>query len=247
LQRLPALANTAKFIGATRCVTTVRPGHESLSLKENFDAHTSRLAQIAELLEPHGISIGVGFQAAAKARAGLDHDFIFSAESLVTLIQMVNHDHVGLLLDTWNWHLGGGSFELIEKIGVRKVVAVRAADLPAGATADSIELKQRLLPNPDGVVPNAKILNWLHEHGYDGPVTPYPHVSQYKGVTRDKIVQRASDALRSVWPGAELQREAEAEAEEEASKEPDAPTTLESGTVEDQPVAEAEDTEAARA
>lgn len=219
LQKLPTLANTAKYIEATRCVTTVRPGDEERPLKENFDFHTARFTEIAELLAPHGIRLGIGFQAAEKAAEGLEHKFIDTAESLVTLIQMINSDQVGLHLDTWNWHFGGGTMELLDKLGGDKVVAVRAADAPADTSASSVELNQRLLPDPAGVVPNADILNKLHELGFDGPVTPYPHVSQYKGITRDKIVQKAADALRSVWPGIELQREAEAEAEEEARQE----------------------------
>jgi len=55
--------------------------------------------------------------------------------------------------------------------------------------------------------------------GFDGPVTSYPDPSQCKATPRDKIVQRVADGLRSVWPGAELLREAAAEAEEQTQHE----------------------------
>ena len=216
LQHLPALANTAKSIGATRCFTWVMAGHNELPLKENFDFHSNRVAEIAERLAPHGISLGLGFHAAVKARAGLEHQFITSADALVTLIQMISADNVGLHLDTWNWFLGSGTLDQLEKLGPTKIVGVRVADVPAKATADTVELNQRLLPDPAGVVPNAAILGKLHDIGYGGPVTPYPHISQCKGIPRDKVVQRAAESLRGVWPGAELLREAAAEAEEEA-------------------------------
>ena len=61
---------------------------------------------------------------------------------------MVKSDNVGLHLDTWNWHLGGGTLELVEKHGVDKLFAISVADVPAGVDADSITLQQRLLPDP---------------------------------------------------------------------------------------------------
>lgn len=214
LQNLPAMANVAKAIEATRCVTTVMPGHESLTLKDNFEFHTARFKDIADLLGPHGISLGLSFLAPAAAREGLDHQFIVDAESMLSLIDMVSADNVGLHLDTWNWHLGNGTMEQLEKLGAAKVVAVRASDLPEGASVESIQLKQRMMPKLEGIVPNADILNKLHDLGYAGPVAPFPHVSQYQGVTRDRMVQTVSEAIRSVWPGAELAQEAEAEAAE---------------------------------
>ena len=214
ITKLPALANVAKTIGATRCVTTILPGSNSLTLKENFDFHSAKLSEIGELLAPHGISLGVGFKAAAKAGEDFEHQFVSTADTAVTLLEMVSASNVGLYLDTWNWHLGGGTIDAVTKLGVDKLVAVAVADVPEGATADSVELNQRLLPSMEGVIPHADLLNKLHDLEFDGPVTPLPHISQYKGVTRDKIVQRTADALRSVWPGADLLQEAEAEAAE---------------------------------
>lgn len=219
ITKLPSLANVAKTIGATRCVTTILPGSNSLTLKENFDFHSEKLAEIGELLAPHGISLGVSFKAAAKAAADFEHQFVTTAETVLTLLEMVSASNVGLYLDTWNWHLGGGTIDGVTKFGVDKLVAIAVADVPAGATADSAELNQRLLPAVDGVIPHADLLNKLHDLEFDGPVTPLPHISQYKGVTRDKVVQRTADALRSVWPGADLLQEAEAEAAEAEAQE----------------------------
>ena len=217
LQKLPAIANIAASINATRCVTDVMPGSDTLPLQENFEFHRERLTEIAELLAPHNISLGIGFQAATASREGLTHQFIVEAEALVTLMKMVTAENVGICLDTWNWHLGGGTVDQVETLTAEKIVAVRAADVPAGATADSVTLAQRALPSPTGVAPVADILTKLSDMEYDGPVIPYPDVSLFKGVTRDKIVQQVADALRSVWPGREITEEEEAEAEAEAA------------------------------
>ena len=184
ITKLPALANAAKTIDSTRCATIVKPGSATLPLKDNFDFYAGKLNEIGELLAPHGVSLAVGFQAAAKARADYEFEFVHTAETLLTLLSMVSAPNVGLYLDTWNWHLGGGTIDQVVKLGMDKLVAVSVADIPADATADSIEEIQRLLPDPAGVIPHADLLNKLHELEFPGPVSPVPHVSQYKGITR---------------------------------------------------------------
>jgi len=44
----------------------------------------------------------------------------------------------------------------------------------------------------------------LVEIGYDGPVTPIAHPSQFQGRTRDKIVQHAAEGLNAMWEAAGL-------------------------------------------
>ena len=214
ITKLPALANAAKIIDASHCITIVDPGSATLPLKDNFDFYTQKLNEIGDLLAPHGVSLGVGFKAAAKAREGLEFDFVHQAETMLTLLSMLPSDTIGLHLDTWNWHLGGGTIDQVMGLGVNKIKSVSVADVPADVTADTVELNQRLLPDPEGVIPHADLLNQLHEAGFEGPVSATPHVSQYKGTTRDKLVAKVAAALRSVWPGADLLEEAEQEAAE---------------------------------
>lgn len=214
IMRLPALANVAKTINAMRCVTVIPPGSDSMQLKESFDFYAAKLNEIGELLAPHGISLGVGFSAAAEARQKYEIPAIYQAETLTTLLSMVAADNVGFYLDTWNWHLGGGTVDQAVALGADKIVAISVADVPAGVDESSIKLNQRLMPATEGVIAHADLLNRLHEANFEGPVTPMPNTSQYKGITRDKIVKLAAESLRSVWPGADLLEEAEAEAAE---------------------------------
>jgi sugar phosphate isomerase/epimerase len=219
LKRLPAIARSALGIGATRCVTNVMAGSDDLPLKENFELHTQRLQELADLLAPHQISLGVGFHAAAKAREGFAHQFIDKADGLMTLVKAVGASNVGFLIDAWNWYLGEGTVDMVRGLPIEQIVAVRVADVPKDVDAASVEVKARLMPAEEGTVPVVELLNALSENDYKGPVAAYPHVSQFKGVTRDRLVQKCSDALRSVWPGAEILEEeaAEAAAAEEAA------------------------------
>ena len=209
LQKLSTIASVASTIGANRCITDVMSGSDSLPLQENFEFHRARFTDVAERLAPHGISLGLGFQAAAASRVGLAHQFVVEADGLIALMKSVSADNVGLYLDTWNWHLGGGTADQLAELTADDVVAVCVADIPSAATAATIELSQRLLPSPTGVVPVAEILLKLREMEYLGPVIPRPDVSQFTGVTRDVIVQQTADALHSVWPGGDVTEEDE--------------------------------------
>ena len=218
ITRLPALANVAKTIDANRCITVLPPGSNTMQMKESFDFYAQKLNEIGDLLAPHGISLGVGFQGSPKAQEGLEMISVSTTEKLDALMSTVAASNVGYYIDTWNWHLGGGTMDQIVGLGADKIVAMSVADVPAGVADGDVELNQRLLPSPEGVIPHADLLEKLHELGCDAPVTPLPNTSQYRGITRDKIVKLAAEALRSVWPGADLLEEAEAEAEAEGGE-----------------------------
>ena len=213
ITKIPALANVAKTIDATRCITVLPPGSNTMQMKESFDFYSEKLNEIGELLSPHGISLGVGFMGAVKAQEGLEMISVSNVEKYTALMSTVNASNVGYYIDTWNWHLGGGTTDQIVELGADKIVAISVADVPSGVELAAVELNQRLLPSTDGVIPHADLLNKLHELECDAPVTPQPNTSQYRGITRDKIVKLAAEQLRSVWPSAELLEEAEAEAE----------------------------------
>lgn len=228
LQNLPAIANIAASIGATRCITDVMAGSDSLPLQDNFEFHRARFHEIGDLLAPHNIWLGLGFRAAVASHGEFAHQFIIEAETLLTLIKTVSASNVGLHLDTWNWHLGGGTVDHLSDLTADQIVAVRVADVPAGETAATIKLADRLLPSPSGVVPVAEILAKLSDMEYAGPVIPYLDISQFKGVARDKIVQHVADAVRSVWPVGDSAEEDEETLD--AEHKPDVPASEESNT-----------------
>ena len=53
---------------------------------------------------------------------------------------------MGLCLDVWEWHVGGGTLEQLREFPVEKIVMVRIADLPADANLETVTEEERLLP-----------------------------------------------------------------------------------------------------
>ena len=185
------------------CLTHVLPENESAPYHENFELHRSRLAEIGEVLGKHDIRLAVGFYAAQSRRGREQYQFIHEADALSLLLKSVHNDNVGLLLDTWDWHVGGGTIEMLQAFGVNEIAYVRVADAPTDAELDSLSEEQRLLPAEDGAVNIAQIAVMLKEGGYKGPVTVAAHPNCFEGSNREAIAKQANEVLAAMWKAAE--------------------------------------------
>lgn len=202
----------AVAIGADRCYTIIQPGSDQLPYHENFELHRQRLSEIAERLAKHSIRLGLGFLAPSAGRPSAEFQFIQDAEALVTLIKSVAADNVGLLLDSWHWHFGGGSNELLDSLGPANVTALNVADVSDNADPSKIQDEDRVLPRENGIIDNISLLTRLKEADFAGPVTPAPHARAFTNQTRDSIVQQCGQAMEQLWATAGLSRAAKAAA-----------------------------------
>jgi sugar phosphate isomerase/epimerase len=195
VERLGEIARVAESMGATRCTNNIVPYCQDCAYHENFERHRERISRVAQLLAPHKIHLGLGFLAPRHLRELGDSQFITSPDQLLTLIQTIVDENVGLCLDTWHWYVSGTSIDKLKRFAVEKIVAVRLADVPPEADLERITEQDRLLPGSTNVVPNVEWLRWLSEQGYAGPITPYCHPSQFVGCTRTQSVGQAAAAL----------------------------------------------------
>lgn len=195
------LAELAKELGCSRAVTAIEVGSDLRPYHENFETHRRRFTEIAEKLALYGIKLGIEVLAPVKLRTECTYQFIQTVDQAVMLLGLISSPNVGLALDVWNWHLGGGTVEQLKPLANR-VIAVSLADAPPTATAANADDSQRLLPGENGVIDSAAFLKVLSEAKYDGPVTPIPSARQFVGQSRDKIVKQAGLALDKIWQDA---------------------------------------------
>jgi sugar phosphate isomerase/epimerase len=195
LEKLQQVAGYATTLGIKACRTLVMPATDMFPYHENFELHRRRLGAIAELLGKHGIRLGVSFLASPAHRAEKAFQFIHEADALVTLIKSVSSKNIGLALDTWNWHFGGGKLEQLRALGADRIISVRMSEAPADASIATLTDEQRLIPVMGGPVDNASVIGVLSEIGYKGAVSADPHPAALVGMTRDAIVQKCSHAL----------------------------------------------------
>jgi len=207
LAMLDEAAEMVAEAGGRVCHTAVRPGTDERPYHENFELHRQRLGELADVLGKHEIELGVGFFAAPQRREGYQYQFIHEADALITLLKSVGNDNLGLALDSWDWHFGGGTLDLLHSLGAARVVSLSIADAPADADAATISEEQRVLPELDGgVVDNVTLLKLLHDVGFDGPVTLSPHPATLTGQTREGIFQQCNHILNELWIAAGMSK-----------------------------------------
>ncbi len=208
LEKLPEMAQVAADVGCPRCVVTLQPAGDERPYHENFEFHRRRFEEICTALEPAGVRLGVGFQAAESLRKGKAFQFVHDLDALLLLLNMVGRPNAGLLLDAWDFVVAGGDLDALGKLPVEQIVAVQVAEVPADVAPAELDEKSRLLPDAEnGRVDVSAFLRALAAMGYEGPVTPKPSRAAFTTRRRERIVRRAGEAMDKVWKAAELPAE----------------------------------------
>ena len=205
LESLKEYAAAAAELGCTRSTAMLAPAGDALPYHENFEMHRDRLGEICKVLEPAGITLGLGFHGAATLRKDKAFQFIHEMDALGLLISMIGSPNLGLIVDLWDIVASGGSLDNVKKTPVEQIVAVQLADMPEDTPIEELTEEDRLLPGETSRVDCAAVLTALNEMGYEGPVTPMPHRSVFKNIRRDPIAKVAGIALNDVWAAAGLE------------------------------------------
>jgi hypothetical protein len=199
LSRLDVMSQICEQLNAKRAYINV-PASSSVPFQENFERYRLRVSEVADRLSGLGVRIGLAFNATGEAAKRYDNKFISTADELLTLIKMIGKSNVGLMLDTWHWHLGGGTIEGLRGLTAEQVIAVRFADFPADLAVETAKAKHRLLLKPDPTTFSIQVMKWVNEINYEGPLATCPSSSQFGGMTRERIVQSLSENLNEVLP-----------------------------------------------
>ena len=120
-------------------------------------------------------------------------------EGFLALFRSCTAKNVGVTVDTWSFHVGGGTFDQITQ-PCQLIACIRCA-WPTSPTRSSLKkatTKNRLMPGLGGVIENVKIVSHFAKAGYKGPITPMGHSNNSSGMTRDALVSAAQDALDKV-------------------------------------------------
>ncbi len=191
-------------MGAQICLTNVLPASDELPYHENFEFHRKLLRQMADRAAKHGMKLGIGSLAAASHRANRAFQFIYQPDQLLMLMKSTGANNIGAVIDCWNWHVGGGTLELIRQLRAEEIAAVRLADVPVDADPTTITESQRLLPSEGGTFDCVALLSHLAEIEYAGPVAVYVGSAAVGGGSRDALVQKISHVLDALYQAAGL-------------------------------------------
>ena len=196
VERLNAFLPTVKELGCTLLYTHISPGSDFRVYHENFEFHRQKLAEIANLLESHQIRLGLSFSALASDQKPFRQPFLTTFEGLVTLIRTMTTSNVCVMVDLWHWAISQGSLDHIQQLGASRIGDVRLADLPESLEPlASLTVEQRMLPSTEPRIHFSAVIELLQSLDYKGPITPYPHASQFANQRRDVIVRTVAQSL----------------------------------------------------
>lgn len=199
IERVKKYADMAGQLNAKVCYLELAPASTDTAYHDNFERHRERIGQVAEIMGEKGVKVGIGINATPAVRADKEFQFIYQVEPLMAFVKAIGNPNVGILLDTWQWLVGDGALDQITELSANDVAYIRLADVPDDVVTSTIKDNQRLLPGQStSSIANA-VIKHFNTVGFEGPVSVHPHSSQFSGVTRDNIVQQASQALNRIF------------------------------------------------
>jgi sugar phosphate isomerase/epimerase len=188
LTKLPQLAELCTELKAQRAVVTLPSDSDQYSFQENFELFRERVSNIATEMEKHGVRIGLALKTAHDLRDSSNYEFIVKVEQMLALQQTLGQG-VGVVLDVWDWFVGGGTLEGIQALTAEQIVAVRFSDLPSDVDIAKATTIDHILPSPAGQLPLDEVLAHLTQIEFDGPVSVYATSNTFKGVKKDRTIE----------------------------------------------------------
>lgn len=193
-----AVVEKAVAIGQTRFCMWILPFSDTLPCQDNFRFHVDRLGPAAAILAKHGCRLGLEFIGPRSIRVGHKYGFVRTLEHMLELGAAMG-PNVGLLLDSWHWHMSQGTLEDILALKQEQVVYVHINDAPAGIPMEQQEDLVRQLPGDTGVQDLPGFLGALRRIGYDGPVVVEPFVPELGQLEPEENIRRVGESLKRVW------------------------------------------------
>lgn len=198
LELLPDRIRTARELGFTRSTVVVLPFHESLLYDACFDLHVSRLRQVAPPLADAGISIGLEYVSQLTRRSPYANEFIYNLRGTVDLLEAVDAENVGVLLDSFHWHCAGETIEDLRGLSKSRIVVVHVNDSIVGRALEDQTAFERELPGATGVIDIAGFLSTIRSTGYDGPVTAEPMSEALKNMDEEAALRAVAASMERI-------------------------------------------------
>ena len=195
---LHPMTEIATELNATRAYVRLPAATDRLPYPEYFEVQRSRVSQIADVLGPKGISLGVAYSAGKELAEGKEFEFVRNVEGFIGLVNGIGSDHVGYIVDTFDWVVGDGAMDQLSEIPAEKIVAVRLGSVSSESASTTATTKDRVIPEKEGLLNHVRLIEHLKSIDYSGPISPSASSSQSKGQTREATVQKAQEAIDEI-------------------------------------------------
>lgn len=199
LSALKIAARTLEQAGATRMNTWVLNGHQGLTYRQNFTQHTDRLSACAEILQAHGIRLGLEYVAPKTSMIKFRYPFIRTLAEMRELINSIGAPNAGLVLDSFHWYCAEDTTDDIRTLNKEDIVTVDLNDARADLSRDEQLDGTRELPLATGVIDMQGFLNALVDIGYNGPVRSEPFNQALKDMEDEEALKVNYIAMKKAF------------------------------------------------
>ncbi len=203
LAALNGVAEIARRAEAGTAFVTVPTGTNRLPYPEYFDVIRKRVDEIAQIFGNEEVKLAIGFEAIPRTDEEKQFKFIRDVEGFLALVRGCTSKNVFIVFDSWNWHLGGGTAEQLDELGLGRVAIIRLADCNEGVDRAAATADDCLLPASTGVIDNVEYLRKFAEAKLKLPVTAMGKPLD-QTPTRDGLVALTQDALDKTFEEAGL-------------------------------------------
>lgn len=198
LARLPEHGRAMIEAGIKRVGTWIMPGNDDYPYLENLELHATRLRTVAKVMADHGVRLGLEYVGPLTLRNAFPHAFIRNGQQLKELVEAIDADNVGVILDSFHWYCAGETKEDLRIWRNEDVIAVDLND--ADRTLGQLEQidGNRELPGATGKIDIADFVDFLKEISYDGPVRAEPFNATLNAMDDDLAMQATYQAVKGV-------------------------------------------------
>jgi hypothetical protein len=204
LTLIPTTAEIAGKLQARAGFLPLPAATDRMAFPEFFEVISKRVERVAQIFEKNNLLLGLSFSTAEEHRQGKQYKFIQDVESFLALFRSFKNPSIAVIIDSFDWIVGGGTWEQLASIPGNRVASLRIADTESIPTIAQSTLDNRQISGTSGSIDNVRFLQVLSKNGYDGPLTSFAAASQFAGMKRDSIVAKTQDALDHVLAGAGL-------------------------------------------
>ena len=199
LAELPRLSKVLSKVGGTRMNTYIPPSSKTTTYLQNFRMWSSRLKEIAKILQDNGQRIGLEYIGTHTLLVRNKYPFIHTMAETKDLIADTGASNIGFVLDSWHWWQSGDSVDDILTLKGEEIVAVDLNDAPKGVAKNEQIDSQRELPVATGVIDAKAFLNAIQSTGFDGPVRAEPFNAVLNQMNDNDACAATSKALHQAF------------------------------------------------
>lgn len=156
---------------------------------EIIDGSVRVLNELADISEPYGVSLAFEF-------LGQTDCSVQTLDLATEIVEKVNRNSVGVVIDTFHFYAGNSSFEAIDSLDPKKLFIFHindAENLPKEKLTDA----HRLYPG-DGILPIRKMKEHFDKIGYDRMVSIEIFRPEYWDQDPFEVAKKAKSATEKV-------------------------------------------------